>query len=232
MFTRGGRLGILVEPNKIDDFFNQEAGEKGFHSSVAKSSRTIAMIKIILPLMAAVLGVLLLVWPMLKKDINEFAINLIIPDGDIEKMNVEKTTLYLTDAKGRVSNFVADSVRETEVGSKIYDLLKPEANLPVQNGEWVSIRSPDGFFNQETSQLNLPKKVELFYSKGFNVETRNFWYDFNKSFGYSKQPVVGYGFLGHLNAEGLEISDNGDILTFVGRTSIIIDESCFEKDRD
>ena len=222
----------MADPREIDNFFNVEAVEHDNETATWFYSRKIALLKIVLPIIAAVLGLTLLFFPTLKKNINEFAIDLVIPDGNIEKMNAEDMLLYVTDSKGRTNNFAAKSIRETATGSQIYELSTLKATMPIVNGEWIDLRSPNGIYNQQTEVLQLPHKVELFYSKGLNVETRNFFYNFNTSSGYSKSPVIGYGFLGHLNSEGMELSADQRIITFVGKTSIIIDEDSLKKESD
>lgn len=231
MLARGGRLKILPEHNQIDDFFNADASGKMLHTSPAAGSRFVSLIKLGLPIMAGILGLTLLLWPTLKRDLKEFAIDLVIPNGDIEKMSIENTNLYVTDAKGRVNNFTARNIRETISGSQIYNLDHPEVTMPLGNkDEWINLKSRDGVFNQKENLLHLPSKIELFYSAGMNIETREFYYDFNTSTGYSTQPVVGEGFLGHLNAEKLEISTAEHILTFKGNTVIIINEDTLKKE--
>ena len=204
--------------------------EQEYKRSAYLHSRKITLIKISLLLLAAILGTSLLFLPTLKKDINEIAIDLIIPNGDIEKMSAEDTTLYVTDAKGRVNNFIAKTIKETSVGSKIYDILKLEASFPLDNGEWIKASSPNGIYDQVKETLQLPRKVELVYSKGMNIDTRNFFYDFKTASGFSKQPVVGYGFLGHLNSEGLQVNADTHTIVFTGKTTIIIDEDSLKKE--
>lgn len=232
MLARGSRLVDLPNTNQIDSFLNKDLADKNFNQSVGVHSRTITLIKISLPLIAGVLGLTLLFFPTLKKDLNEIAIDLVIPDGDIEKMTAENTSLYITDAKGRVNNFVAQTIKETSSGSQIYDILKPEVSFPLNNDEWINIRSANGIYDQQKGSLQLPHKVEFFYSQGFNIDARNFFYDFKKSSGYSNHPVVGYGFLGHLNSEGLQVYTDQQTLIFKGKTTIIIDESSLKKETD
>lgn len=218
--------------NKIDDFFTADAAGKMSGQPQAVSSRFVTLAKLGLPILAGVLGLTLLLWPTFKKDIKDFTIDLIIPDGDIEKMNIENTNLYLTDAKGRVTNFTSRNIRETISGSQIYNLDHPEATMPIgNNNEWLHISSRDGTYNQKENLLHLPSKIEMFYSAGMNIETRDFHFDFSSSHGYSTHPVVGEGFLGNLSAAKMEISTADDILTFVGKTTIIINEEAFKKEQ-
>lgn len=222
----------MLEPNDIDNYFDADVSAQKASWAERRHLTVITFVKLILPVIAAVLALTLLLLPSLKKDISEFAIDFMIPEGDIEKMNIEKTVLYLTDAKGRVNNFTAQVVKETEAGSKIYDITMPDASLPIGDKEMINIRSSVGIYNQNESSLTLPHKVELFYSRGFDMETRDFFYDFDKAVGYSNKPVIGSGFLGHLNSEGIEVRDGGNVLVFKGKTMIIIDEESLKGEKE
>lgn len=193
------------------------------------SSRAVRSAKILLPIIAGVFGMTLLILPTLKKDINEFTIDLIFPEGDIEKMNVEKTTLYYTDANGKINNFIAKEIKEISTDSQTYNLINPEANIPLNNDEWINIRSSTGIYRHTSSSLELPQQVELFYNKGLNIVTQDFFYDFGKSIGFSRKPVIGDGFLGKFNSEGIEISTQNNILSLIGKTSIFINEETLKK---
>jgi len=215
----------LLEPKEIDTYFNAAAGhKKNPLPKTVRHTRKVMLAKFALPSVAAVLALTLLVLPSLNKDIKEFGIDFAIGKGDIEKLNIEKTTLYVTDENNRVNNFVAERVNETATGSRLYDLIGPEAMMPTSDTDWLNIKSPQGQFNQETSLLQLLDNVELFYSKGMNIRTSEAIFDFKKSFGYSRHPITGDGFIGQIRSEGFEFNGSDNILIFTGQTHILINE--------
>ena len=218
----------MLNHKEIDKIFNYTKTSDNNTQNVS-SSRAVQIAKILLPIIAGVFGMTLLILPTLKKDINEFAIDLIFPEGDIEKMNIEKTTLYYTDTNGKVNNFIAKEIKEISSDSQTYNLISPEANIPLNNDEWINIRSSTGIYNHNSSSLDLPKQVELFYNKGLNIITQDFFYDFSKSVGFSRKPVIGDGFLGKFNSEGIEISTQNNILSLIGKTTIFINEETLKK---
>ena len=118
---------------------------------MSSHSRYVLLAKLLLPAVAAVLATTLLVWPTLKKDISEFKIDFDIKKGDIEKLSVDKTTIYITDKNNRVNNLAAEKINEISAGSQTFSLTTPEAILPLSNDEWLSIKSPDGIFTQKNS---------------------------------------------------------------------------------
>lgn len=215
----------LLEPKEIDTYFNAAAGiKKKPAPKTVRHTRKVMLAKLALPGIAAILAIILLLFPSLDKDVKEFGLDFAIGKGEIEKLNIEKTTIYVTDEKNRVNNFVAESIKETETGSKIYNLQSPEAMMPTSEKEWINIKSPRGQFDQETSVLQLINNVEVFYSKGMNIRTDEAVFDFKKSTGHSSQPIIGSGFIGEINAEGFEFNGTDNILIFTGRTKILINE--------
>ncbi len=221
----------MLEPKEIDTYFNADATTNRRVSPVAsKRTRCVMLAKLALPSIAAILALTLLVLPSLKKDVKEFGLEFAIGEGDIEKLNVEQTTIYITDNKNRVNNFVAHQIKETAAGSQQYDLTTPEAVMPMPKDEWLNIKAPTGLFNQTISLLRLYNQVEIFYSRGMNIQTEEAFFDFKASIGYSDKPVTGDGFIGKVNAEGFRFSGADNILSFTGKTNILINEESLQKE--
>lgn len=221
----------MNEPNKIDTYFNIAAtGKKALPEKWIMSQRKLQLIKISLSVLAAILVLVLMIVPQIKNNVKEFGIDFVIGEGDFEKMNVEKTTIYITDERNKVSNLMAEYIKETSAGSQIYDLTYPEAITPTSDDEWINIKSPKGVFNQKSSLIHLTDNVEGFYSKGMNIQTAEAFFDFNKSFGYSETEVFGDGFLGKINSEGFKFDAAENILIFTGKTRIIINEENIKKE--
>ena len=219
----------MPDPKKIDAFFEKQTTQKvGLLYQTEKHSRKVMLAKILLPSVAAVLVLILLVFPTLKKDVKEFGLDFIISDGEIEKLDLDKTTVYITDKNNKVNHFTAKKINETKTGSKKYKLIKPEAVMQLNKG-WINIKSPDGTFNQTTNLLHLTNTVEFFFSEGMILKTPEIFFDFKKSFGYSNNRVTGKGSLGNIDAQGLEFSSADDYFAFTGKTTIIIKEESLRK---
>lgn len=220
----------MLDPKEIDTYFNAATrAPKPSLPKTVRHTRKVALAKIALPSIAAILAASLLAVAALKKDIKDFSLEFSLGKGEIEKLNIEKTTLYVTDKNNRVNNFIAQSIQETSSGSKIYNLIAPEAIMPTSETEWLNIKSPDGQFDQNTSILHLKNIVETFYSKGMSIQTTEAFFDFNKSFGYSNNEVKGDGFIGKISSEGFEFNGKDNILTFIGKTHILINEESLKE---
>lgn len=220
-----------MDPKEIDTYFNADALMKKVSSSkIARHTRKVMLAKRTLPAIAAIMAVTLMVFPSLKDDIKDFGLDFNIGKGDIEQLNIKNTTMYVTDEKNRVNNFVAQQVQETSANSKIYDLITPEGMMPLDNEEWINIKSPKGIFDQNTSLLKLTNTVEIFYSKGMNISTQEASFDFHKSYGYSNHQVSGDGFIGQIQSQGFEYNGQNNVLSFTGKTHILINEGSLKQE--
>ncbi len=222
----------MLELEKLDSYFNADSEQPAARKRppVSRYSRFVKLAKLALPGIAAVLIVLLLLFPGLKKDMRDFRLDITRPrQGELEKLHVENTVFYITDKDNKVNNFVARNIDETEPGSKLIKLSRPEGMMPLDKDRWVNVKAPVGYFNRNTNLLELRENVELFYSEGMNVSTASAFFDFNTSKSYGRSPVTGQGFLGSLKAEGFEYDADTDILTFTGRNDITIKEESFAK---
>lgn len=223
----------MVDLKKIDTYFYEDSKLSNSSTEqrpLLKHSRFVKLAKLALPSIAAVLIVLLLLFPSLRQDARDFKLDITRPkQGELEKLHVENTVFYITDKDNKVNNFIASNIDETSPGSKLIKLSKPEGILPLDKERWINIKAPIGFFNQTNNLLELKEQVEMFYSEGMNVITSSAFFDFNNSKGYGNKPIKGQGFLGDLEAEGFEFSTKDDILIFKGHNDITIKEESFSK---
>lgn len=218
----------MFDKNKIDSYFESDSprsSEPTEPQTFTKHTRYVRLAKLLFPSVAAVLIGLLLVFPTLKQDIRDFKLDITRPRaGELEKLHVENTVFYITDKNNKVNNFTATHIDETEPGSKLIKLTKPEGLLPINETNWADIKAPIGYFNQTTNILQLLEDVDLFYSEGMTAKTTEAFYDFNEARGYGVKPVQAQGYFGDLKAEGFEFLSNDDILIFTGHNDIVVKE--------
>lgn len=216
----------LVDIKKIDEYFNGEqelATPK--ESPLSHRAKIMRWIKIALPSMAALLIGLLIVMPGLQTESERLAIDVTRPKkGELEKLHMEQTSFYITDANNKVNNFNADNIDETEPGSKLLKLKNPSGILPNADNTWVNIQSPIGYYNQNTSLLRLLDGVELFYSNGATATSEEMFFDFKLSKAHSVKPTTVDGESGHIEAQGFEYYQDKDLLIFTGKTHITMPE--------
>ena len=196
----------MFDHRKLDSYFSGDSlGSGGKKTEVSRHTRIIRLTKLLLPAIAALLIGLLILFPSLKKTNDEFSIDITFPKkGELEKLHMENTVFYITDADNQVNNFNADKIDETEPGSKLIKLINPQGIIPGDGQDWVNIEAPVGYFNQNTNILQLLEDVELFHSSGMTGNSTEMFFDFNQSKAYGVKPVTVDSENGHIEAEGFE----------------------------
>ena len=220
----------MFDTQKIDAYFN---GEKDLsspkESPLTRRAKIMRWIKIALPSLAALLIGLLIVMPSLQTESERLAVDITRPKkGELEKLHMEQTAFYITDADNKVNNFNADNIDETEPGSKLLKLKNPSGILPNEDNTWINIQSPEGYYNQNTSLLHLLKGVEIFYSNGATATSDEMFFDFKQSKAYSVKPTTVDDENGHIESQGFEYYQDKDLLIFTGKTHITMPEEQFK----
>lgn len=218
----------MVNVKEIDSLFNEESRKDKkptILNPVSKHTRRVQMAKLILPSFAAVLVAMLLIFPSLQNNGKDIFLDVTLPKkGELEKLHVEKTVLNITDKKNRVNNFTADNIDETEPGSKLIKLKNPDGMLPSSDIDWVNIKSPTGFYNQNANTLTLTDDVEIYYSQGMTVNVPDILYDFKTNIAKSDHPVKAQGEAGDLTSEAFEMNTETGVVIFKGKTFIKLRE--------
>lgn len=216
----------MFDKGKLDAFFEDTNSPKRKKvSEVARHTKLVRMSKLLLPAIAAMIIGLLLIIPHLKDIAQDIAFDITKPKlGELEKLHVENTTFYITDAENQISNFYTSGIDETLPGSKLIKLDKPEGTVRTKNNNWIKLKSKIGFYNQTANSLNLEEKTKVSFSQGMDVETESLTYDFDKSYGHTNSPINGSGTLGEIKSEGLEFFEKTGVIIFKGKTFIKINE--------
>ncbi len=216
----------MFDKSKLDAYFSGEninAGSK--RQGISRHTQIIRLTKLLLPSIAALLIGLLIIFPSLKETNDEFSIDITIPKkGELEKLHMENTTFYITDKDNKVNNFTAKNVDETAPGSKLIKLTNPDGVLPMNNNTWINIKSPIGYYNQNTNVLTLQDNVDMFYSDGMTGKTEEMTFDFNTGKGWGNKEVTSEGVFGTLQSQGFEFYNQKNLLIFTGKTYITVEE--------
>ena len=106
----------MFDSKKIDSYFSGEKNlRKEDNSYLGRRAKIMRWVKLLLPSLAALLTGLLIVIPSLQNNIDDLAQDITRPrKGELEKLHMENTVFYITDADNKVNNFTADNIDETE----------------------------------------------------------------------------------------------------------------------
>jgi lipopolysaccharide export system protein LptC len=126
-----------------------------------------------------------------------------------------------SDVHGRPYTVTYDSARQPPGGGPI-DMVNPIAELTLQNGHWVALRSDRGRYDQAGGTLDLSGHVELFHDEGYRFATETAHVEFSKNLIWGDRAVEGRGPKGEIFARGFRVINNGDALSFTGPARLLL----------
>lgn len=201
--------------------FQPRAAE--IRASVAKYSRFVSTMKILLPSVAGLLLALVLILPQLRDEPDQFTAD-IVP-GDVEgggSLSLLNARYFGTDDSGQQFSVTAESVKEAGGDADDIDLIAPQADISLNDGTWLMVGADEGLYNRESQVLNLKGKVNLFQDQGYELHTDAATVLLEKGRASSATPVRSQGPFGELESQGFELEDKGKTVFFTGPARLVL----------
>ncbi|WP_114392429.1 LPS export ABC transporter periplasmic protein LptC [Oleisolibacter albus] len=205
-----------------------QAGAAKGHASVAAAlmrphqrlrdahahTRLVNLAKVALPALAAATLGLILIWPLFT-------------GGDGSKAGPEAGSLEMVGARyvgvdttARPFEVRAQTVQQTGNGGSMVDLGSPEAEITLKGGTWLNLKADRGRYDQTSGRLSLEGNVTLYHDGGYEFSTDQAELDTGKGLVWGNVPVSGQGPMGHVDAGGFRILDDGNTVVFTGRARL------------
>ena len=194
-------------------------------SSDFRRSRLISMMRVIFPVVAVGLLVLVATWPRLVPDDSRFRLEgtAVGPAGS-KKPQVLNPRLLGVDNNERPFQISADMGSRVggEDGEEVYQLDQPKADITLGDGSWVALTAKDGIYRRVDRVLQLSGNVSLFHDSGTEFVTETAHVDLARRSARGDERVEGQGPFGLLESEGFRILNEGDLIVFTGKTRLTL----------
>ena len=185
-------------------------------------SRFVVLMKITLPMIAATLVALIVVWPQFKEVREGFRIELArfkLSTGGQHANNARYTG---TDAHGRPFTITSETAVQEEDQPGVVKLEHPKADITLANGSWVAANAPDGTFRRLDQMLDLWGGVSIFHDSGFEIHSPTAKIDVAHGTAEGDDHVDGNGPAGTIAAVGFRVLDNGARVIFNGPAKLTL----------
>jgi lipopolysaccharide export system protein LptC len=185
-------------------------------------TRFVMLMKVVLPLIAAVLVALVAVWPQFRELREGFRIELAklnLPTGGQRVTNARYTG---TDSRGRPFTVTAEAAMQEEGQPGIIKLERPKADITLQGDVWVATTAAEGSFNRNEQVLELGGGVSVFHDAGFEMHSPSATLDLKHGVAEGHGHVEGQGPTGTLTATGFRVLDNGARVLFIGPAKMVM----------
>jgi len=105
------------------------------------------------------------------------------------------------------------------------ELVKMAARVLMKSDGWININAQSGHFDQQKERLKLVDDVKIRTDTGYDIRMRTADVDFKGGTVNSREPVkVNLGTT-TVDADTLDVKDNGALITFEGRVHVLIENA-------
>lgn len=179
--------------------------------------------RIVLPLVAAAIVVLVVAWPQLTEKPKKFSLSVsnvtATESGAQQIINARFTG---TDAENRPYSVTADTASQVKNAPDMVDLAFPKADITLQSGAWLALSAETGTFNRKLQVLNLQGAVSLFHDMGYELRTSAAAIFMEQGTASGNKPVSGQGPIGTVQSAGFRILDGGKRVIFTGKSRLVL----------
>ena len=189
----------------------------------ARSSYTyfVRVTKFLLPLVALSLIISVVLWPRL---------NPAPPIEDAPAVQQQVSTMisprfFSTDADGRPYSIIAAEAEEQRGGADVIDLVRPEGEVTMADGQWLALISDFGTYDQPGGTLQLDGRVNMFRDDGIQFITEQAFVDIEAGIAWGDLPVIVSGPFGVVRGQGFRYADEGGQIVFTGRSSLVLNQA-------
>ena len=187
-------------------------------------SRFVAVMKVALPLGAAVVIALLFSWSQLYQMPERFEIGAtkLSASEAVSGHRMINARYSGTDRNRNPYTLAAESVVQQKSDPDRVMLNGPEADFTTGAGAWIAVSASSGKFAREARQVDLEGDVSFYHDSGYQFQTDRATIDFGDAIAWSTAPVSGRGAWANVDAAGFRISRDEDRLEFAGPAHLVL----------
>ncbi len=189
----------------------------------ARRSKAVKLVKLALPVTAAVLLTALAAAPVLRAgpDANRVSYHMQANETGGTKSHMQGAQYVGVDQKGQPYTVTADNADQQSSGD--IALTKPEGDLTLKSGAWLVLKSNAGLYHQSNGKLGLDGHVMLYRNDGTTMNVAHAEIDMHGGNAQSSDPVDVEGPFGTLNAaQGFVLTNRGEDIKFLGPSAMTL----------
>lgn len=184
-------------------------------------SRYVRFMRLFLPLVAIGIMALIISWPRLDETMKPIEKEAVMP-VTVGKNEVLTPRFESRDNKQQPYSITASLAAQSPTDQNLVFLEKPAADITLNSGAWLAIKSQKGVYRQNDERLLLEGAVELFHDAGYRLLTEKMLINLKTGHVFSETPVNGNGPAGTLKAAAMQGDHTGGILVFKGPARLVL----------
>ncbi len=197
-------------------------------SALTPYDRFVAVMRIILPAIAAAIALTALIWPLVSDQPRGFTFNRDALAEHSDKIRVRDARYTGVDAQGRLFHVSAEEAVQDTPSAPTIALRALSAEMALGKGEEARVYAPGGIYLLEEKILDVTGGFELVTCTGYRLATQRAEVDLERHLAQSQQPVEGRSPLGDFQAGGFTLYADDRIARLDNRVRMRIDPVAVE----
>jgi lipopolysaccharide export system protein LptC len=181
---------------------------------IARYSRFVGLMRLLLPLVALGLVVIVVAWPDLYRNNDGFRITFSSIESSDESLTMANARYVGRDANGQPFVVTAATATQDKSDPKQVLLDGLQADLTLTDGTWITLSANTGVYHQGNELLDLFGDINIFSDRGYEFHANTAHADLAAGVVISDDTVQGQGPFGLLNANGMRLEDKGARMIF------------------
>ena len=199
------------------DFIRPRETQRILKAREGRTAKILAKLRVWLPVFAAAVLLLLFLWPSLLPSFTTTNLIKNIPDLVID--NLRYTGV---DNKNQPYSLMAAQATKPSSMRGMYDLVKPEGEITLDNGSWLDGRANYGRYDEIGKKLWLGGNVQLFHDKGYQVTTDEAQINMGANEAWGDKDVLIQGNFGTVRGEGFRFLNEGNTIVIKGPATAVL----------
>lgn len=186
-------------------------------------SRFVSLSKMILPIIALLLIVLVVVWPQMKVKDTRFRLGFAaMTVGEADNPSMLNPRFMSADKNSQTFLITADIAKNLLKGNATVQLEMPKADISLGDGTWLVMTAETGIFGRAKKLLDLTGSVDLFHDSGYEFRTEKARIDLARGIASGESPISGQGPFGEIEGQGFVLDKNRKSILFTGKSRVTI----------
>jgi lipopolysaccharide export system protein LptC len=186
-------------------------------------SRTVGMLKVLLPTVALALIALVVIWAQMRNNDGGFRIGFsLIKPEDARTLSMVNAR-YAGRSRSKQPYLVtAKTAVQAKPGADLITLTEPKGDITMKSGAWIVLTAPTGKHLQSKELLDLAGGVNLFHDSGVEFNSPTARINLRDSTAVGHDPVVGHGPSADIKSTGFRVLDEGSRVIFTGKAHLTL----------
>jgi len=137
-------------------------------------------------------------------------------------LTMVKPRLAGSDSRGNPYVITADRAVQDAQNPKKATLQNLEADIALDNGNWINARAKAGLVDMTSGQLELYNGIDVFTAKGYELHSNSASANLKQNMIHGHETVTGQGPDGTLRADEFQADRDTDILTLTGHVRMTL----------